>query len=406
MVAAKPFRGLRPKPDLVSKVASPPYDVLTTNEARALARGNPYSFLRVIRSEIELEPGADPHDDAVYQRARDNLDRMIDDGALIRDETGCLYVYRLTVGEHVLHGLMMGASIDEYETGRIKKHEHTRPDKEADRTRHILTLKANAGPVLMTYRAREEITNLVKEICTAAEPVYDFPAEDSVGHALWVVSAPGDIERLREAFEAVEALYIADGHHRAASACRARKTLREGNPQHSGSEPYNYFLAVAFPHDEMRILGYHRVVKDLGEYGPESFMQRVNEDFRIEPTKTPGPDSSGTFGMLLDGNWYRLEARESLAEKLDAAILQEKLLGPVLGIEDPRTDARIDFVGGGRWINEIEKRCKEDMRLGFALHPLGVLQLMEVADRGETLPPKSTWFEPKLRSGMVVKSIE
>jgi uncharacterized protein (DUF1015 family) len=406
MVDVKPFRGLRPKPDLVSQVASPPYDVLTTEEARTLAKGKPHSFLRVIRSELEMEPGADPHGDAVYQRARDNLSTMIADGALIRDETGCLYLYRLTAGEHVQHGLVMGASLDEYEEGRIKKHEHTRPDKEEDRTRHILTLKANAGPVLMTYRARGEITDLVREICMASEPVYDFTAEDSVGHALWVLSAPGDIKRLCSAFAAVEALYIADGHHRAASACRARETLREGNPQHSGAEPYNYFLTVAFPHDEMRILGYHRVVKDLGEYGPESFMQRINDDFHLEPAKTPEPDQPGRFGMLLDGNWYRLEPREADTQDLDAAVLQEKLLGPVLGIKDPRTDARIDFVGGGRGIAEIEKRCQDDMRLGFALHPLGVLQLMDVADRGETLPPKSTWFEPKLRSGMVVKSIE
>ena len=406
MVDVKPFRGLRPRPDLVAQVASPPYDVVTTEEARKLAAGNPRSFLRVIRSELELEPGADPHGDEVYQRARDNLSKMIRDGVLIRDETGCLYLYRLTVGDHVQHGLVTGVSIDEYEAGQIKKHEHTRPDKEEDRTRHILTLKANAGPVLMTYRARGEITDLVKEICTAAEPVCDFTADDSVGHALWVVSAPGDIERLRDAFSAVEALYIADGHHRAASACRVRQTLKEGNPQHDGSEPYNHFLAVAFPHDEMRILGYHRVVKDLGEYGPESFMQRIGEDFHIEPTSAPKPGQPGCFGMLLDGSWYRLEARETNPQDLDAAVLQEKLLGPVLGVKDPRTDTRIDFVGGGRGVAAIEKRCRGDMRLGFALHPLGVLQLMEVADRGQTLPPKSTWFEPKLRSGMVVKSIE
>jgi uncharacterized protein (DUF1015 family) len=406
MVAVKPFRGLRPPPDLASQVASPPYDVVTTDEARRLAEGNPHSFLRVIRSEIEMEPGADPHGDAVYQRAGDNLEKMIKDGVMIRDETNCLYIYRLTVGEHVQHGLVMGASVDEYQDGRIKKHEHTRPDKEEDRTRHIMTLKANAGPVLMTYRARGGITDLVKEICTAAEPVCDFLAEDSVGHALWVVSAPGDIQRLSAAFEAVDALYIADGHHRAAAACRARRTLRGGNPQHSGAEPYNYFLAVAFPHDEMRILGYHRVVKDLGGYGPESFMLKVIEDFKVEPTKTPEPDHPGRFGMLLDGNWYRIEAREAGPQELDAAVLQEKLLGPILGISDPRTDARIDFVGGGRGIKELERRCADDMRLGFALHPLGVLRLMDVADRKETLPPKSTWFEPKLRSGMVVKSIE
>jgi uncharacterized protein (DUF1015 family) len=405
MVAIKPFRGLRPPPDLVSKVASPPYDVVTTDEARRLAEGNPHSFLRVIRSELEMEPGADPHGDAVYQRARDNLRKLLG-GVLVRDETECLYLYRLTVGEHVQHGLVLGASLDDYEAGRIKKHEHTRPDKEQDRTRHILTLKANAGPVLMTYRARGEIDDLIREITTAGEPACDFVAGDSVGHALWVVSAPGDIERLCAAFEAVEALYIADGHHRAAAACRVRRTLREANPQHSGAEPYNHFLAVAFPHDQMRILGYHRVVRDLGKYDPESFMLKLIEHFRVEPARTPEPDGPGAFGMLLEGNWYRIEARDAGPRELDAAVLQEKLLGPILGIEDPRTDARIDFVGGARALSEIETRCRKDMRLGFVLHPLGVTQLMDTADRGETLPPKSTWFEPKLRSGMVISSIE
>ena len=267
MADVRPFRGLRPKPDLISKVASPPYDVVTTEEARAMAKGNPHSFLRVIRSEIDMDPGTDPHGDSVYQRARENLHKMIADGVLVRDQTECLYLYRLTAGEHVQHGLVMGASVDEYEDGRIKKHEHTRPDKEDDRTRHVTTLMANTGPVLMTYRARGQIQDLVRDICVAAEPAYDFSAEDGVGHALWVVSAPGDIERLCSAFSAVESLYIADGHHRAASAARVRQALRTSNPHHSGSEPYNHFLAVAFPHDEMHILGYHRVVKDLRTSG-------------------------------------------------------------------------------------------------------------------------------------------
>jgi len=391
MVAVMPFRGLRPRPELVPRVACPPYDVVTTKEARRLAEGNPHSFLRVIRSEIEMEPGADPRGEAVYRRARENLTKMIAGGVLVRDETECLYVYRMTAGHHVQHGLVMGASLDEYESGRIRRHEHTRPEKEEDRTRHILALKANTGPVMLTYRARDEITGLVQEICAVSEPVCDFTAGDSVGHALWVVSAPGDIRRMRSAFEPVDALYIADGHHRAAAACRARSSC---------------FLAAAFPHDEMRILGYHRVVKDLGGYRPEGFMQRIGRDFRVEPASEPQPDKPGCFGMLLDGNWYRLEAREPGPRDLDAAVLQEKLLGPVLGIGDPRTDVRIDFVGGDRAISELEKRCQDDMRLGFALHPLLVRQMMEVADRGETLPPKSTWFEPKLRSGVVVLSFE
>jgi uncharacterized protein (DUF1015 family) len=407
MADVQPFRGLRPRPDLVLKVASPPYDVVTTGEARALAKGNPHSFLRVIRSEIDLDPGADPHGDPVYRRARDNLQKMILDGVLVRDETECLYLYRLTSGGHVQHGLVMGASVDEYADGRIKKHEHTRPDKEDDRARHVMTLQANTGPVLLTYRARDDIGSLVQKICAGGEPVYDFTAEDGVGHTLWVVSAPGDIERLGSAFAAVETLYIADGHHRAASACRVRQKLREGNPQHTGAESYNRFLAVAFPHDEMRILGYHRVVRDLGEWGPKNFLKRVAEDFLVGPADTLEPGGPGRFGMLLDGDRYRLEARGKIPPtKLDASILQEKLLGPVLGIADPRTDGRIGFVGGGRGIGELERRCRQDMRLAFTLHPVSVEQLMAAADRGETLPPKSTWFEPKLRSGIVVMSIE
>jgi uncharacterized protein (DUF1015 family) len=407
MAEVRPFRGLRPRAELVSRVACPPYDVVTTEEARALAAGNPHSFLRVIRSEIDMEPGTDPHGEPIYRRAGENLQKMIESGVLVRDETECLYLYRLTAGAHVQHGLVIAASLDEYRDGRIKKHERTRPDKEDDRARHVLALKANTGPVLLTYRARDEIGDLVRKICTDGEPLCDFVAEDSVEHALWVVSAPGDIQRLRSAFSAVESLYIADGHHRAASASRAREVLKRSNPRHDGSEPYNRFLAAAFPHDEMRILGYHRVVKDLGGLGPESFMRRVSEDFQVEPADAPEPDGPGRFGILLDGNWYRLEARQaSPPERLDAAVLQEKLLGPVLGIADPRTDGRIDFVGGGRGVGELEKRCREDMRLAFALHPVGVEQLIAAADRGETLPPKSTWFEPKLRSGMVVMSIE
>ncbi len=412
MADIRPFLGLRPRPDLVRRVASPPYDVLSSDEARRITADNPISFLRVVKAEVDLDPSVDVHGDQVYTKSAENFRKMIADGVLIRDRSPCFYIYQLRMGDHVQRGLMVGAGVDEYESGAIKKHEHTRPEKEDDRARHVEILMANAGPVLFTYRAQSAISEKVVELCSRDEPVYDFTAADGVGHSLWVVSEPGEIERLQSAFRRVDALYIADGHHRSASAFRVRNILRDRNPRHTGDEPYNHFLAVLFPDDELRIMGYHRVVADLNGLTPEAFREKVSEKFEVTDAERAEPDAPRTFSCFLDGKWHRLVAKQETfpsgdpVRSLDAAILQDNLLAPVLGIGDPRTDERIDFVGGIRGTGELERRCADDMRVAFALYPVSVAQLMAIADSGEVMPPKSTWFEPKLRSGVVVRLLD
>ena len=411
MADIRPFPGLRPRPDLVDKVASPPYDVLSSDEARQIAADNPLSFLRVVKAEVDLPLDVDVHSDEVYERSAENFKQLIARGELVADEQPCLYVYRLRMDDHVQHGLMVGASVDEYESGVIKKHELTRRAKEDDRARHVEKLMANAGPVLFTYRARAEISRRIRDLCRGQHPVYDFIADDGVGHTLWVIDEPADRDWLVQAFSEVPALYIADGHHRSASAYRVRNILRERNPHHRGDEPYNHFLAVLFPDDELRIMGYHRVVRDLNGLEPERFFERVGQRFEVEPWREAEPQAPREFTCFLDGRWYRLRARPGTFDAddpvaaLDASILQQNLLAPILGITDPRSDERIDFVGGIRGTGELERRCGNDARVAFALHPVGVEQLMAIADAGEIMPPKSTWFEPKLRSGVVVRSL-
>jgi uncharacterized protein (DUF1015 family) len=407
----RPFPGLRPPVRLVEKVASPPYDVLNAEEARQLALDNPFSFLHVTKAEIDLPQGADPHEDEVYELSARNFRRMIDDGVLVRDERPAFYVYELTMGDHVQRGLVVGASVDEYERGTIKKHELTRRAKEDDRARHVEKLRANAGPVLFTYRRHEAISGRVAQI-SAGEPAFDFVAPDGVRHRVWVVDDPAAVEALRGDFAEVDALYVADGHHRTASAYRVRDILRDRNPDHTGDEPYNHFLAVLFPDDELNILGYHRVVRDLGDLSPEAFLDRVRERFEVEESDAAEPARRREFKLHLDGLWYLLRAREGAfpaddpVRSLDVSILQENLLAPLLGIEDPRTDERIDFVGGIRGMGELERRCREDMRVAVAVHPVSVGELMAIADSGAIMPPKSTWFEPKLRSGVIVRRLD
>lgn len=411
MAIIKPFRGIRPRPDLVDKVTSPPYDVLNSDEAREVAAGNPYSFLHVVKAEIDLPSGVDTHSEEVYRLSAANFAGMREEGVLVRDETPCFYIYQLSMNDHVQKGLAVGASVDEYEAGSIKKHELTRREKEDDRARHVEALMANAGPVLFTYRARDDVRQIIERISVNTKPVYDFEADDGVGHALWVVSDPENVRSLQTAFKSVESLYVADGHHRTASAFRVRNIMRERNPQHTGDEGYNHFLAVLFPDDKLRIMGYHRVVKDLNGLSETAFMDAVSGRFEIEPTTVPEPDALHCFGMYLGKTWYRLFARNGTfpsgdpVKSLDASILQENLLAPVLGIKDPRTEKRIDFVGGIRGSRELERRCTEDMRVAFMLWPVTVEQLMAIADSNAIMPPKSTWFEPKLRSGIVVRSI-
>ena len=409
-------------------MASFPYDVISSEEARELARGNPCSFLHVCKPEIDLDPSVSVHDDRVYAKGRENLRRLIAEGTLAREERPCLYVYRQRMGEHVQAGLVGLCSVREYERGLVKRHEHTRKDKEDDRTRHVAEQNANAEPVFLAYRARDEIDALVAAVL-ARPAAYDFVAGDGIGHALWVVADPGEIAALSRAFAAVPCLYVADGHHRTAAAVRHGQAVRArrggagaaGGASASGSlagpidpdrEPHEFFMAVVFPHDQLQILDYNRVVKDLNGLSAERFLARVGERFAVAPADSAvaaKPAAPRSFGMHLDGRWHRLIARPGTypasdpVRGLDVSILQDNLLAPILGVADPRTDQRIDFVGGIRGTAELEKRCRSGWAVAFALHPTSLDQLMRVADAGEVMPPKSTWFEPKLRSGLTVR---
>ena len=411
MSQIRPFRAWRPRRDVASQVASPPYDVMNSEEARAMVEGNPLSFLHVVKPEIDLDPSVDVHSDEVYAKGAENLRHLVNEGVLPRDETPCFYVYQQRMGDHVQAGVVAGASVDEYESGLIKKHEFTRPDKEDDRTRHVSALDANTGPVFLTYAARGEIDALVDEI-RARESEYDFTSEDGIGHTLWVVSEAAEIERMASLFAKVPALYVADGHHRSASATRVRADRRDANPKHSGEEGYNYFLTVIFPDDQMKILAYNRLVRDLAGQSEDDLLAKLEERFEIVETPEAAPDQPRSFGMYLGGKWYRLTARDGSfpaddpVESLDCAILQNNLLSPLLGIGDPRTDKRVDFVGGIRGTVELERRCADGWAVAFALYPTSIHQLMTVADAGVVMPPKSTWFEPKLRSGLIVRPLD
>jgi len=376
-----------------------------------MTKVNVLSFLHVVKPEIDLEPGIDPYDPRVYDKGGENFRSLIDRGVLRREERPGFYIYQQRMGDHVQAGVVAGASVDEYEAGLIKKHEFTRPDKEDDRTRHVNALNANTGPVFLTYAASEPLDRVIDGI-RERPPEYDFTSDDGIGHTLWVVSEPEDIALLAAGFGAVPHLYVADGHHRSAAATRVRAMRRDANPEHRGDEEYNYFLAVIFPHDQMKIMAYNRVARDLAGLSEEAFLERVRERFEISPAEVPEPEHPRSFGMFLAGRWHRLVARpgsfpeQDPVESLDCAILQNNLLQPVLGIADPRTDKRVDFVGGIRGTQELERRCREGWAVAFALYPTSIGQLMAVADAGKVMPPKSTWFEPKLRSGLIVRPLE
>jgi uncharacterized protein (DUF1015 family) len=415
MAKIRPFRGLRPVPEKAKLVASPPYDVLSSAEAREMAAGNPLSFLHVVKPEIDLDPEIDLYSDVVYETGAKNLARLRDEGVLVRDEQPCLYVYeqrmRIEDRDQVQVGVLAGASVEEYERELIKKHELTRADKEADRTRHVETLNANAGPVFLTYRGTTAIDSLVARITDGA-PIYDFTADDGIDHRLWLVSDEETIAALVDGFSAVPCSYVADGHHRTASAAAAGHRRREANPDHTGDEGYNYFLAVFFPHDQLYIMDYNRVVLDLGGLSEQAFLDKVGERFEVVPADTPRPQRATEFGMYLGQKWYRLTARAGSYDSndpvagLDVSILQQNLLAPILGIADPRTDKRIDFVGGIRGTTELERRVNAGGAVAFAMYATSIEQLMAIADAGQIMPPKSTWFEPKLRSGLVVNLLD
>jgi uncharacterized protein (DUF1015 family) len=412
MARIRAFRAYRPRPEVADQVASPPYDVLSSDEAREMAADNPLSFLHVVKPEIDLPPDTHVYAAEVYAKGAENLRRLVEDRVLVQEPIPALYLYRQRMGDHVQTGLVAGASVDEYEADLIKKHEHTRPVKEADRTRHIDALNANTGPVFLTYRARPEIDALIERL-TSASSTYDFTAPDGIQHVLWVVDDRGNRDALVAAFREVPELYVADGHHRSAAAVRIRTARRDANPDHTGEEAYNFFLTVIFPHDQMMILDYNRVVRDLGGRDTAPFLEEIGKRFEVERAGDGKPTRATEFGMYLGGCWYRLTAEpgtypaDDPVQGLDVAILQDNLLAPVLGIGDPRSDQRIDFVGGIRGLGELERLVESGRwAVAFALFPTSIQQLFKVADAGRVMPPKSTWFEPKLRSGLIVRPLE
>ena len=404
MTLVRPFAGLRPAPQHASAVAAPPYDVLNTEEARARATGKPHSFLHISKPEIDLPAGTDPYAAVVYETGAKNLDRLAGEGVLIRDTEPHYYVYRLKMGDHVQTGIVVAASVADYDTNRIRKHEFTRPDKEDDRVRQIEALNAQTGPVLLAYKADDAVDTIL-ESAAAGAPLYDVTADDGIQHTLWQIADAATVDRLTLLFDAMTALYIADGHHRSAAASRVA-AARRGKAK---SDTAEYFLAVAFPHDQMRIFDYNRVIKDLGGLSTEAFLAKLGERFDVAPADAQvRPDKPTRFGMYLDGRWYRLDIKAAHIPKtdpvarLDVSLLQDNLIAPVLGISDPRRDKRIDFVGGIRGLGELEKRVNSgEMKVAFSLHPTTLDQLMAVADAGQVMPPKSTWFEPKLADGLV-----
>jgi uncharacterized protein (DUF1015 family) len=404
------FRGLRPRADLAARIPSLPYDVLDSHEARALAHDDPYTFLHVVRAEIDLDPAVDPHDARVYSKARENFLEMRGKGWLVRDARPAFYLYKQRMGDHVQTGVVGAALVSDYLEGRIKKHEHTRPDKEDDRTQHADAIGANPGPVFLAYRGHATIDALVGA-GTGREPAADFVAADGIGHTLWVIDEPAEVARLEAAFREVPESYIADGHHRAAAYARVARMRRERAATTAIERPFDRFLAVHFPAAGLRILDYNRLVRDLHGLPPDAFLRKIGAAGFDVVTPWPGmsPRQAATFGMYLGGMWRLLLARPETADngdpvkRLDVSILQDRILGPILGIGDPRTDRRIVFCGGIRGVGELTRRVDSgEHAVAFAMHPTSLPDVMAVADAGAVMPPKSTWFEPKLRSGMVV----
>ncbi|MBN1150726.1 DUF1015 domain-containing protein [candidate division WOR-3 bacterium] len=414
MAEVRPFKALRPILDLVNKIAAPPYDVVSSNEARILAKDDKYSFLHVTKPEIDLDPSIDLYDEKVYIKGSENMKLFIENGWLVQDNTQNYYIYRQIMGTHSQVGIVACASADDYESDIIKKHEFTRKDKEDDRLKHILSLNANTGPVFLTYRAKKKIDDFVDSFIKNNSPVYDFKTSDGISHTFWVVSGKDEIEFMKKSFNEIDVLYVADGHHRSASAVRAREVYSQKNPNHTGEEEYNFFLSVIFPDEQMNIIDYNRVVKDLNCYSKDMFLVKVGEIFEVNKIQCSDPENckpseKHRFLMYIDGVFYSLKAREKLLnsedtlELLDVNILQKNLLAPILGIQDPRTDKRIDFIGGIRGIKELKNLVDSGkFQIAFSLYPVGIDELIKIADSGKTMPPKSTWFEPKLRSGLAV----
>jgi uncharacterized protein (DUF1015 family) len=412
MAVIRKFKALRPKQGLEKEVASYPYDVINSTEARELVKGNPNSFLHVVKPEVDLPQETDLYADEVYDKARENLEKFIGEGILIQENSPKLYIYRQTMAGREQYGLVGCVSVDDYDSDVIKKHEHTRPVKERDRIRHVDVTNVNAGPIFLTYRARKPIDACVSR-AVSGDPIYDFTADDGIGHTVWIVEDELADNLIRE-FETVDFLYVADGHHRSASAAKVANTRRQSNPNHKGDEEYNFFLAVLFPDEQLKIMDYNRVLKHLNGHTGEELLDALFPWFELEKS---GPDpykpqKKGEIGMYFNREWYRLVIKaenvdfDDPIKSLDIAYLQEKILEPFFGIKDPRTSEDIDFVGGIRGLKELVKKVDSgEFEVAFAMYPTSIRELMKIADSGEVMPPKTTWFEPKLRSGLLIHSL-
>lgn len=411
MAEIKPFFCVRPAEAVADRVAALPYDVYNRKEACEEVKREPLSFLAIDRAETQFDDSVDTYDERVYVKAKELLEERIRNGTFITEEQECYYLYRLTMNGRSQTGIVACASIDDYQNQVIKKHENTRAEKEADRIHHVDTCDAQTGPIFLAYRSNEAINETIEQV-KKEKPLYDFVSSDGIRHTVWRIADSAKIAAIREGFAAIGQIYIADGHHRAASAVKVGLKRRAENVGYTGNEEFNFFLSVLFSDDQLMIMDYNRVLKDLNGYSVREFLDKVAEKFEVEPTgKTPyQPTKVHEIGMYLDSIWYRLEAKPEICvtdpvEGLDVSILQNELLAPVLGIGDPKTDKRIDFVGGIRGLKELEMRAQTDMQIAFAMYPTSIGQLFDVADAGLLMPPKSTWFEPKLRSGLFIHKL-
>ena len=412
MAKVLPFKGIRPTVEKCSKIAALPYDVYNREEAKVVVSENPDSFLAIDRAETSFPDDVDTYDERVYVKAHDLLWDKINKGDFVTEDKKVYYIYELIMDGRSQTGIVACASIDDYVNNIIKKHENTRADKEVDRIKHVTACEAQTGPIFLAYRSNDTINSIVNRIKNSA-PLYDFVAEDGITHKAWIIDAESDISKIEEAFASMDSIYIADGHHRCASACKVGLKKREENPSYTGDEEFNYFLSVLFPDDQLMIMDYNRVVKDLNGLSSDAFKQEIDKVFETVKTSDEAikPSTKGEVSMYLDGKWTLLKVKDEFTSNdpikgLDVSILQDKILDPVLGIKDPKTDKRIDFVGGIRGLKELERRCSKDCVLAFAMYPTSISELFAVADAHLLMPPKSTWFEPKLRSGMFIHSIK
>ncbi|MEJ5244484.1 MAG: DUF1015 family protein [Bacteroidota bacterium] len=413
MAVFRPFKAFRPKPELAAEVAAKPYDVLNSDEAREEAKGHPLSFLHVGKPEIDLDPSIDLYDPRVYEKGKENLQKLIRDGVLVEDSEPFYYIYAQTMFDRTQYGLVGCASVDDYWNDVILKHEKTRKDKEEDRCQHVRVTNAHTGPIFLTYKDKAEIDEIVNRYIEQ-KPNTDIITVDGIRHQVWVISDKNDIAKIRELLAGVDKFYVADGHHRSAAAAIVGRERQQANPNHTGEEEYNFFLAVLFPASHLYIMDYNRLVKDLNGHSKEEFLAKLEDLFVINKVEGQfAPKKKGQIGMYLDGQWYSLDAKDKLfhpedpVENLDVSILQHQVLAPILGIDDPRTSKRIDFVGGIRGLGELERRVNSgEMAVAFSMYPTSIEELMAIADAGKIMPPKSTWFEPKLRDGLFVHFLD